>query len=145
MAITVLKNCKIYIGGVDYSGHSNQLALSFGATLQNKTAFGATTIQNVAGLQNAGLAVSGHWNDDVDDDLHTSVGLNDQVITLCPLTGADGEVAYCMKGVNGQYQVGGSVGDILPFQINASASDDLCRGTIMFTGTDTASDTNGLR
>lgn len=145
MAITVMKNCKIYAGGNDLSGHSNQAAMSYGAAMLDKTAFGDTTKKNVAGLLSVGLSASGHWNDTIDGDLFDSVGLDGQIFTIAPETGADGELAFSFEGVKGQYQPGGSVGDLLPFTINASGAGDIIRGTIMGTGAKTSTGTGTAR
>jgi len=56
----------------------------------------------------------------------------DTVITICPATGADGEVAYSFKSAQQAYTpIDGTVGDVAGFNVNATGSGKLMRGKIL--------------
>ena len=56
----------------------------------------------------------------------------DTLITICPATGADGEVAYSFKAAQQGYTpIDGAVGDVAGFNVNATGSGTLMRGTIL--------------
>ena len=56
----------------------------------------------------------------------------DTIVTICPATGADGEVAYSFRSAQQSYTpIDGAVGDVAGFNVNATGSDKLMRGTIL--------------
>ena len=142
MAELVYKNCKLYVGGYDLSGSHNELSLAYGADMLDKTAFGTSSRQRRAGLKNVECSHSGFWeggDNNVDDVLFDNLSLPNQVMTVCPTDGSFGEVAFTFQNVIGEYSPGGNIGELMRFNFAAYGEGDLVRGTVMETGTKTAS------
>lgn len=59
-------------------------------------------------------------------------------VTVCPLTGADGEIAYLFRATNAKYSCGAAVGEMLKFQVSGTGTGPLVRATVMQTGEETA-------
>ena len=135
MGVQILKDCKLWLAGFDLSGDMNALALDFGAELQDNSVFGDDTRSRAGGLKTVTFAHEGFWNggaDKVDDVLFGRLGLADEVMSVAPETGADGETAYVLRSVLGEYAPGGSVGEMLAFSVRGeSGQGPLVRGTIM--------------
>lgn len=143
MAIQVLKNCRIYHGGYDLSGKHNDIKIDYGAEAKDRTAFLSGARQRVSGLTDAEITGSGWWDvDDSDPAFFNGVGVDGGVITVCPTTGALGELAYFMRGVDGRYEPGGQVGELVAFNFAAYGDGALVRGVVMETGSK-AVDGNG--
>lgn len=147
MAVDILDNVKIYLGGRDLSGDHNRIAVAYAADAKEVTSFGDTTRRFTGGLKTAGISGSGHWNDAANGLDATSFSFTggNYEMTVAPLTGADGEVAYFMDTLRGRYQFGGAVGDVLPFSIEALSASQLVRGTILHTATRAATGTGTAR
>lgn len=142
MAEQVLKDCKIYWDGFNLSADHNILQLTHGAEIQDKTVFGNATRTKKAGLKTVEMANSGFWDsdgtDEPDDVLFPDIGTEDQIITMCPIAGAEAERAYFFKSDISAYEPGGAIGDMFVFNVAAIGSGELVRGTMMKTGVVTA-------
>ena len=148
MATQVYKDCKVYLGEKDISADLNNVAISDGAEMQDDTTMGDDTRSNKAGLKTVGVAIEGFVQADTDlveDTIWDKFAAVDEVLTMCPETGADGEVAFVLKSVIANYNPGGSVGDMYAFTVDANATGDLYKGTIMATGVETATGTGVAR
>jgi hypothetical protein len=99
------------------------------------TVFGDDTHSNKGGLKVATMAHEGFWNggtDAVDDILFSNLAIADKPISIGVETGADGERAYSLRSIIGEYSPGASIGEMFAFSVTAeSSSDGLVRGTIM--------------
>lgn len=134
----ILTNAKIYLAGYDLTGDFNQVALAFAAEELDDTAFGDTTRSRTGGLKTAAVEGSGFWNGgaDVDKQIFDRIGTAD-VPMLIGVDGADaGEVSYFLQALEASYQLGGAVGELLPFNLSAVASGGhpLVRGTVLHNG-----------
>ena len=142
MAERVLTDCKLWLDGYDLSGDMNALALAYAAELRDNTTFGDDTRSRIGGLKTLNFAHEGLWNggdDQVDDVLFARVGVSNTVMTVSPMAGADGEVAYLARVIEAEYSPGADIGEVFSFAVSGEATDRLVNGTIMVTGAKTAS------
>lgn len=141
MAERVLNDCKFFYGGFDLSGDMNAMTLRLAAELQDTTRFGNSTRTRIGGLKTILANAEGLWNGGdggVDDVLFDNLAVT-QPVTISPTTGADGEPAFGFRAITGNYEAGGTVGEVLPFSVEAESADsDLVRGTIMHNATRSA-------
>jgi hypothetical protein len=137
MASQVLTDCKLYVASFDMSGDTNALALEYGVETKDGTTFGNTTRINKAGLKSIVASCEGLWDSDGTDepsDVYFSrVGTSQIPVTICPTTGADGEVAFLFRAVQAQYEPGAQVGELFAFNVSMEGSDGapLVRGFVL--------------
>lgn len=137
MASSVLTDCKLYVASFDMSGDMNALALTNSADMLDGTTFGATTRINKAGLKSIVAQHEGLWDsdgtDEPDDVFFSRIGTADVPVTICPVAGADGEVAYLFRAVHSNYTPGAAVGELYAFSVNMEGSDGapLVRGMVL--------------
>jgi len=140
MATQTLTNSKLWMSEYDLSGDLNAIAADYGAELKDNTTFGDSTRSNQGGLKEAKMSLSGYWQSTPDAFLFNQIGVSGEPMTCSPQTGADGEVAFTMKALAGNYNPGGAVGDMFAFDVTGHASKSpMVRGTIMHNATRTAS------
>lgn len=142
MATSVLKNCKLYTGGYDLSGDLNKLTLSYGCAPVEYPTFGYGTVRRLCGLLEASYNFEGYsqLGDGLSDVVaDAAIGTADDVVTVCPTTGAAGQPGYTMKALGLNLERGGAVGEMFAFTADGSVSGSrLMRGTIMANGALTA-------
>ena len=124
MASIVLTNAKIFYGGYDFSGDQNELSLEYSSEMQDTTAFGDDTRQNTGGLEMATLNGTGFWNGgtgNVDNIMFSLVAENVQPVTVFGdgITEGQESGGYSMKAVIETYNVTGTVGSMLNFNLTA--------------------------
>ena len=123
----ILKDVKIYFDQYDLSGKHNELQYSYKADIKDKTAFGADSMAKSAGLKDLEIMHGGYvqtGDGDIDDILFDTFGISDKILTMCPLNGDHGSVAYFIKACSGEYAPGGMVGDVMSFNFGAYAQGD---------------------
>lgn len=122
-------NAKIYVDGFELTGDFESIELAYSAEILDQTTFGDSTRIHRGGLKVADVSGSGFWaadgttaqsGGDVDRILFGIVGSDDKVITLFPDGITEGSTSndkkgYAMKGVVSEYNIGGGVGAMLPF------------------------------
>lgn len=142
MAIHVLKNAEIWIGDTRLKGFMNQVALSSDVTLVDALAFFDTGMRRIAGQENNALGASGFYDSVIDGENFGRRGTANVPVGVS-VPGADGDIAYFMRAVLGEYELGASVGDAFPFTMNAMGSDGgpFVRGSILHNATRTATGT----
>lgn len=148
MATQTLTNCKLYVAGFDLSGDMNALSLTYAAELQDATTFGQDTRIRKGSLRTIVAEHQGLWSagtGEPDDVLFSRIGTSNVPISLCPTTGAVGEVAFLFRGVHAAYNPGGSIGDMLGFSVSAEGSDGapLARGRVLQPAGSVTADANG--
>lgn len=135
---TVLTDAKVYFGGYDLSGDHNSVALAWGAEEVENTTFGDTTRTRTGGLKTAAAEGGGFWNGGADNDQQhfDSIGVVDKPVMFAD-SGDAGDAAYFMKAMTASYQIGGAVGELLPFDLSAVATGGtpMVRGTVLYNGT----------
>lgn len=143
MAAEILTNCKLYFDKFDLSGQMNSVGIDYGAELQDVTSFGDSTRVRVGGLKTISVNHEGFWEggiDKIDDALFKRISQSDVPMTICPRTGADGEIAYSLKSILGQYSPGADVGSAFAFSVSGECSDTgLIKGSVLINGTRVAS------
>lgn len=142
MSTQIIQNAKLWFDGYDLSGDMNSLSLSYGAELQDATVLGDASRRRRAGLKTVSFSHIGFWNGGaggVDDALFSEIGVNDVPMTIAPLTGVEGELAYLFNAEAASYAPGGQVGQMFKFTVTGETSDGrgLVRGTIGRRATDT--------
>jgi hypothetical protein len=148
MAVQVLKDAKLWLAGYDLSGDMNALALTYGAELQDDTVLGDDTRSHMGGLKTLTFQHEGFWSggtDAVDEVLFTRIGVANEVMTVGPETGADGEIAFTTPIVEGEYSPGAAVGEMFAFSVSGEGRDSLVRGTVMHNAQRTASGNGAAR
>lgn len=147
MAPLVLENCKIYLGGYDFSGEANQLALEYTAELLGDTAFNTgRTRSNLAGLLAVTFGGTVFTNPETpaapdvsyDQYLFQRIGATREVLSVAPVGDAVGDVTYLTRKVTGSYVPisGGQVGALMAAELSgAAANTKLCRGVVLALGT----------
>ena len=139
MAELVYKDCRIYHGGYDLSAKHSEMSITLKAEMKDRTTFTASSRQRKAGLTEAELSGSGFWDiSDLDSVLFDGVGVDDGVLTVCPTDGTQGETAFIMKAVDGEYVPGESIGELLAFNFAAYSQTPLVRAVVMETGAKTS-------
>ena len=134
MAKQVLKNARIFAGGYDLSGDSNQVALKYSAEILDSTVFNAASKGRTPGLLDTGIEASGFWDDATavaDTYAGAKLAVVDTPITAIPSAAAQGDLAYFFKSLLGEYSPGAAVGELLKFSLTAQGTDSLLRGNIL--------------
>jgi hypothetical protein len=132
----VLLNARMFVGGADLTGYNNKIELDASVEEKEATAFAASGDvwkEMLGGIRSSSLQGSGQFA--VDD---TVLGLPDDTNwnnlgsvvghTVCPATAAVGSLAWLSGFLRTQYTLGGQVGDVAPWQGNATGNWPLVRG-----------------
>lgn len=140
MAIAPMFNTRLFAASADLTGRSNKVSLAAEFEDKDVTTFlpegdADTGWKKVMGtLASSSLAAEGFWEagDDgkVDDEAWANLG---SVIpfTICPVSGAVGEVAYLLKALRSQYKLGAAVGDVAPWTAGATGTWPVPRGRVL--------------
>lgn len=151
MAAGPWKNVTAFVAGYDFTTDANSAALSMEAAALDATTFQAPGSTDdgwtkvAPGLKSSQFAMGGLWqsaaDQAVDPQAFAALGAS-KVLTMAP-SGVEGDVAYLWQAMGTSYQLGGQVGDLAPFQLQASGSDGSgvvrgallkARGTVSATG-----------
>ena len=134
MGVHVLKNVKMLQGGYDFSGFRNAMLLEAEADAPETTGFGDDWRTFLAGgLKSLRFSNSGFFSAvDLDPVLDASLGVID-VLSFIPEGATEGNVGFFANGIHSQYNRGGEVGEVMPFDVAGVGSDGfgLIRGTLM--------------
>lgn len=140
----VYKNVKIYSGGHDLSGASNQLELGYEFDKLEVKHFGQACHYSVKGLPRLAFSLQGNaYSNDtpagIEDVLHGRLGEANEPMTWCPVDGAEGDVAYFAKTLETTYQAGAAVGELYAYTASGEGENTpLVRGHVLGTGAKTA-------
>jgi len=121
---TLINNSKIWYDKYDFTAKMNACSIDYSADMQDDTVFGNDTKSNKPGLKNVKASAAGFWESgvgSVDEAFFTEIGLSGSVLSICPLAGSVGDNVFMFKTALGQYSPGGSVGDLLKFDVTAEA------------------------
>lgn len=143
MAKFTLTNVRFFAGGADLTTNANKAEISYEVEEKDATAFSASATlgtwhESIGGISSSQISGSGQWDAaDIptnipmlpDDASFAFIGTQ-QAVTICPQTAAAGAVAYCGGYLRQNYTVGGSVGDLAPWQGNWMGSFVPGRGYI---------------
>lgn len=127
MATVIYKNARLYVDGFELSGDVNQVGLDYSAEMLDATVMGDSTRKHKGGLKDVRLTAHGFvqygtWL--VDSTLFGQSGADDKVVSVYPdgvtegSTGGAGR-GYAFKAVQTSYTKGGTVGELLAFDVTA--------------------------
>lgn len=148
MAVPILTDCKIYIGGYNLSGHHNSMSLEYGAEMLDDSVFGVGSTRSFKpGLKTFGFSGSGFWDTVMDPVLYSRIGAVREVMSWAHEGNAEGDRAFTTRGVNGTYNpMQGAVGELISFDIDAMAANaPLVRGTVLALGSKAATGNGGAQ
>jgi len=135
MARFVWQNVRLFTGGVDLTTRMNQLEVVAERETKDATAFvpeGNAWAEQLAGIASVSMSAEGQWEAGagaLDAEGWDSLG-GVSAWTACPAGAADGALAYFTGALRGQYNIGGSVGDVAPWTANVAGNWPLVRGVI---------------
>jgi hypothetical protein len=144
MSVQVLTNCRLWVDGYDLSGHTNKLGLSYGAKAEVVTAFTHDTENFVPGLKQFKAAHEVLYEAGtglVDEVLFARAAASGIIMSVGPLTGAEGQAAYTGKMQGSSYKPGFTVGGVPKGSFDAEAQSSLIHGVVAGNRTDTANGT----
>ena len=126
MAKFVFNDGKVFSGGYDLSDHVTSVNLEIMSEELDATTINSGGFrERLGGLKDSTLQLDGFYEagaNKPDALLGASVG-NELIVTTVPDAGV-GNTAYFMKSRLFSYQMFGTVGEIAPFSITKSQSDD---------------------
>lgn len=126
MAAYTLTDAFAFVGGYDFTGDSNELAVNVNHTTNRATAFGNEWEVNRIGVSSVDWRLAGFWNvsdAEQDDEEWGNLGTRDRVVTFGPGTSTEGSPAYMFRALTTQYTAGGSHGDMAAFNVSAAGSN----------------------
>lgn len=139
----VLTAVKCYAGGSDLSGTMTMAGFSTGLEGQDSTKFAASLLGTSSrtedpGLDFAQLEVASLWDASTGNSIDTVAAnlarVKDVPILWCPLTGAEGERAYLLSGMESSYRHGARIGEMLKADFSARCSSVWVPGSILKNG-----------
>lgn len=140
---TVYDDQRIFFDGLEITGETNVIGFDYAAETEDNTTFGSGTRSNVAGLTAATAVIEGFLDPEkADPVLFDAVGFDGKVLSF-GLDGADGDLAYTLNTIIGEYSPEGEIGRLLKFSANAVSKERPVRGTIMANATGLAATGNG--
>lgn len=138
MSKFTLQNCRLFVAGADLTTVNNKVELAPEVEEKDSTAFvptGDAWAEKLGGLRSVKLTGSGQWEADdtvlgkVDDTSWAGIGAVVPA-SVCPATASVSSLAWLSGYLETQYMLGGAVGDVAPWTLNASGSWPLVRGTV---------------
>lgn len=138
----VYKDVKVYSGGYDLSGCTNQLELTCEYDKLEVKHFGQECHYYTKGLSRVSFSLQGNAYsngvDEAEDVLYAQLGTANVPMSFCPVDGAAGDVAYFAKTLATEYEAGSPVGEIYSFTANGEGENvPLVRGLMLATGAKT--------
>jgi hypothetical protein len=137
MAPYVLLDSKLWVDGFDMSGYKNRIAVDGPLALRDHTRFNDTGRRRAAGLKAPTLRAAGFWDTasttfEPDKPYFDRLG-SEVPVSCAPQDGLEGSVGYFFRAMEGRYELGASIGEMLGFTVDAEGSDGvgLIRGTII--------------
>lgn len=134
---------QLFFGGYNLSGFLNKIEAFNRKTELPYSDFSAAGIKRMAGDFDWEMMFSGFMDDDstapgIEKIYSDNFATDNRVLTLCPLTGADGEQALFSQGMTFAYERGHEKGQIKTF-----AGAAKCSGTVLSLGTIMAAGAKG--
>ncbi|MEH1059396.1 hypothetical protein V6U89_29835 [Micromonospora sp. CPCC 206171] len=135
MTTFALTDATIWVAGYDFTGDSNEVALSASADELDCTTFGSGGFRaRKAGLKSVEARVAGYWDAGpgaVDAEAFNGLAVADRVVTIAP-SNAETTPAYMFRGGQFSYELFGQVGEMTPFSLNMlnTNSQGLIRGQV---------------
>lgn len=113
----------IWAAGYDMTGDANQLSWPLTFDELDDTRYGMTARSRIAGFENAEATVAGFWQGGDDAvDAHAFSALTGRQLITGAEAPDEGSVAYFMQARQLSYELGGQVGEVLPFTLSAKST-----------------------
>lgn len=137
MAKFALKNVRLFAAGADLTTRSNRAEITMEAESKDATAFAPTGDvwhEELSGIKSSTITGAGQWEAGdlsmVDDSSFGTLGASIP-LTLAPATAADGALAYLTAANRQAYQLGGAVGDVVPWSGTWQGNWPVARGVVL--------------
>lgn len=135
----ILTDVRLFTGGCDLTSANNKL--EFAAEVEEKdvttfrsTGSGRHWMSVLGGIAKGSVAASGFWSagtsDQVDDNLWPGLG-GVGAWSWCPSTAAVGSIGWVTQALQASYKILGTVGDVAPWEANASTTGAIARGVVL--------------
>jgi hypothetical protein len=142
MATSIIRNQKILFGGYDLTGQTNSLALEYGCDTLERTVLNDDTHNFTSGLFNITAGASGFFDPATDKILFDGTGVDGRLLTYAQSL-TTGSVAHFFQSMVSNFESGGSVGELMTYNLSAGAQGKLLRGVVGGNVVDAASNGNG--
>ena len=133
--VNIIKDRKVYLGGVDLSGDENEVSLTLEFDMKECTTFPDSAHVNAPGLSKVTLNQKGFVSFGeglVDETLVARLGKAGVPVSVTQKGGLAGEIAYFTKAWGSSYAPRMAVGELPSFDFNmAQAGGAVIRGTIL--------------
>lgn len=131
----VQTNVRLFAGGADLTSRSNKVELGVQVEDKDATTYGSGGFkERLGGLGDGALAATGLWEagdlSKVDDQDWANLGAIN-AFTVCPNAAAVGNVAWLVRAMESNYKLGGTVGDVAPWEAAAASSWPISRGVLL--------------
>lgn len=126
MASLAANSVTTWFSGYDMTGDLNSTALQMSYDALDATVYGCTARVRAAGLEDVQLDEAGLWQSGaagaaIDPVAFTALGGASQIVSNSP-DGAEQSVAYFYQARQFSYELGGQIGELLPFRLTAQSS-----------------------
>ena len=142
MAIGVIENARLLVGGYDLSGAMNAVNLDELAPLLEATTVADVGKARKGGMAGVTLAASGFCDPEIEPGLAAGLALTDVPVSVVPVD-TEGELAYFFRALLARLEpLGGAMDDMAEMSIDAESSQgEATRGILCAHRTVTASGT----
>lgn len=137
MAKFVLKNVRMFAAGADLTTRSNRVEIGMEAESKDATSFvasGDVWHEELAGIRTSTITGAGQWEAGdasmVDDSAFATHG-SIIPVTIAPATAVDGAIAYMTAANRTAYQLGGALGDVVPWSGTWQGAWPVGRGVVL--------------
>jgi len=132
MSEAVISNGKCYLAQFDLSSELNAIAADMSAEAPESTAMVALAASpakaRLGGLVDTKVAVNGFFNSE--QIIFNSMGLANVPLIIAP-TGADNTSCFLFRPVLAKYSLGGKLGEVYPYKVEAEGNGPFVSGTIL--------------
>lgn len=134
MTAQVLTDVRLFAGGADLTTASNKVELAAEVEEKDATTYGLNGWKAVrGGLASSSVQSEGFWEAGdpglIDNAAWAQLGAIGPW-TVCPNAATVGSLAYFTQALRGDYNLGGTVGDLAPWSSKASGNGTTTRGQI---------------
>ncbi|HSF40307.1 MAG TPA: hypothetical protein VLT87_10985 [Thermoanaerobaculia bacterium] len=122
----VLKNGWLGLGGYFFDTGLGDLVLKTTTEAKEYVCFqpvGELYKKRLPGVGDADIAMSGYWNvETIDAALKSGQNVTNTLALFGPTSPAAGSIGFLLRVMQGEYSLGGSVGEVTPFSVTAMGS-----------------------
>jgi hypothetical protein len=131
----VLRDQKLFMGGLDLTGFMNSITLNHGAEVQDRTAFLDTSRGRIAGLKSMDMQAQVFQDTGSagppESTMFSELGQDDIPTTVVPAGALAGNLAYFGLFSKASHQFLGSIGEVAQIQVDAQGDGNLVRGELL--------------